>query len=211
MSQPEIKINSSSDPWVEQLRGGEPQRSDAIEALRDLLHRGLSRSLNMRYGFAVQTDDIVQDALLKILDSLDQFEGRSRFITWAMTIATRVGISSLRRQHKREISLEQLDHEDNLRIEIPETGIPAVSQQIDRREVLQQLNELIETELSARQRLAIRFMLEEIPIDETANRLGSNRNAIYKLVHDARMKLKQGLERKGITVEHIHSIFSEGT
>jgi RNA polymerase sigma-70 factor (ECF subfamily) len=196
---------------MERLRSGEPQRGDAIEELRFLLHRGLSRSLNMRYGVPVQIDDIVQDALLKILDSLDQFEGRSRFITWAMTIATRVGISSLRRQHRREVSLELLDHDDNLKLATSDTGRSEASQKMVRREILQHLNELIETELTARQRLAIRFQLEEIPVDETANRIGSNRNAVYKLVHDARMKLKQGLERRGFTNEHIHSAFAQGT
>jgi RNA polymerase sigma-70 factor (ECF subfamily) len=196
---------------MERLRSGEPQRGDAIEELRFLLHRGLSRSLNMRYGVPVQIDDIVQDALLKILDSLDQFEGRSRFITWAMTIATRVGISSLRRQHRREVSLELLDHDDNLKLATSDTGRSEASQKMVRREILQHLNELIETELTARQRLAIRFQLEEISVDETANRIGSNRNAVYKLVHDARMKLKQGLERRGFTNEHIHSAFAQGT
>jgi RNA polymerase sigma factor (sigma-70 family) len=207
----DVQIPLSSDPWMERLRSGEPQRGDAIEELRFILHRGLSRSLNMRYGVPFQADDIVQDALLKILDSLDQFEGRSRFITWAMTIATRVGISSLRRQHKREVSLELLDHDDNLKLATSDTGSSEASRKMVQREILQHLNELIETELTARQRLAIRFQLEEVPVDETANRIGSNRNAVYKLVHDARMKLKQGLERRGFTNEHIHSAFAQGT
>jgi len=201
----------SSDPWMERLRSSEPQRGDAIEELRFLLHRGLSRSLNMRYGVPFQIDDVVQDALLKILDSLDQFEGRSRFVTWAMTIATRVGISCLRRQYKREVSIELLDHDDSLKLATSNTGRSEASKNMAQREILQQLNELIETDLTDRQRLAIRFQLEEIPVDETAERIGSNRNAVYKLVHDARMKLKQGLERKGITNEHIQSVFAQGT
>jgi RNA polymerase sigma-70 factor (ECF subfamily) len=38
-----------------------------------------------------------------------------------------------------------------------------------------------------------------MPQDEIANQLGSNRNAIYKLTHDARKRLKKCLEAAGYT------------
>jgi RNA polymerase sigma-70 factor (ECF subfamily) len=43
-------------------------------------------------------------------------------------------------------------------------------------------------------------VLEEIPLDEVVRHLGSNRNAVYKLVHDARLKLRRHLERCGFDV-----------
>lgn len=199
---------ATHDCWLQRLRSDEPVRGAAIEELGHLLRRGLNRSLSSRYGVSVQIDDVVQDALLKILDSLDQFEGRSRFMTWAMTIATRIGISALRRQYKREVSIDAFDSEENLRMELPDEGSASVGDMMERREILEQLQALIESDLTSRQRLAIRTMLEGIPVDETAYRMGSNRNAVYKLVHDARLKLKRGLERQGYSVEHVRSIFS---
>ena len=67
----------------------------------------------MRYGTGLQAEDVVQDALLKILNSLDQFEGRSRFTTWAMTIAMRVGLSELRRKHYADVSLDSMKSGEN--------------------------------------------------------------------------------------------------
>jgi RNA polymerase sigma factor (sigma-70 family) len=200
----------TQDAWVERLRSAEPDRSDAIEELRVILQRGLNRSLNVRYGVPFQIEDIVQEALLRIINSLDSFEGRSQFVTWAMTIATRVGISALRRKYRKEVSLDVLDTEDNMRIELQDKHRLGPSDILDQREVIQALNHLIDHELTARQRVAMRFLLEGIAVDEAAHRMQSNRNAVYKLVHDARLKLRHGLERNGFTMEHIQTIFAEG-
>ena len=67
----------------------------ALEELRTVLVRGLTAAIRARYDNRIQADDIVQDALVKILDKLDTFEGRSKFTTWAMTIATRIIARSL--------------------------------------------------------------------------------------------------------------------
>lgn len=200
----------TQDTWIERLRSAEPDRSDAIEELREILQRGLTRSLNVRYGVPFQIEDIVQEALLRIINSLDSFEGRSQFVTWAMTIATRVGISALRRKYRKEVSLDVVDTEDNLKIELQDKSRLGPSEILDQREVIQALNHLIDHELTARQRVAMRFLLEGIAVDEAAHRMQSNRNAVYKLVHDARMKLRQGLERNGFTMEHVQTIFAEG-
>jgi RNA polymerase sigma-70 factor, ECF subfamily len=40
-------------------------------------------------------------------------------------------------------------------------------------------------------------VLEEVPIDVLAERLGSSRGAIYKTLHDARRKLRQALAAQG--------------
>lgn len=199
------------DPWIKRLSSAEPERGEAIEELRELLRRGLSKSLNDRYRQPFQADDILQDALLKILGSLEQFEGRCHFIVWAMTIATRVGISALRRSYSRDVSLEALMLDGCLSTDfVTEHGASGANQS-ERSEVLKTLSELIEADLTDRQRLAIRAMLENVAVDELARKLGSQRNAIYKLVHDARMKLKLGLEQRGFTAEHIRSVFAEGS
>ena len=49
-----------------------------------------------------------------------------------------------------------------------------------------------------------------MPQEEIGRRIGSNRNAVYKLLHDARKKLKSALERAGYTVDHVRSAFSDG-
>jgi len=191
------------DPWINRLRSDGPERDAAIAELRGILVRGLSRSLTNRYGSPFHAEDVVQDALIRILDSLDSFEGRSRFTTWAMAIATRVGISALRRKHFQDVSLDAITPEDSMKIDLAVDPTETASHQIARQEIISKLNELIETSLTAKQKMAIRSVLEGLPVDEIARRSGTNRNAVYKLVHDARLKLKQGFEHSGIQPEDL--------
>ena len=203
-----VSKETSADNWVERLREGSDDREDAIEELRSILVRGLSRSLPNRYGQKIHVEDVAQDALIKILNSLDSFEGRSRFTTWAMTIATRVGISELRRKRFQDVSLEAITNNDGMKIDIAvDPGTPT-EDHMERRTILKKLDELIQNKLTEKQRQAIQALLNGMPVEEIASRTDSNRNAIYKLVHDARLKLREGLESNGIDAESISSVFA---
>jgi RNA polymerase sigma-70 factor (ECF subfamily) len=70
------------------------------------------------------------------------------------------------------------------------------------------LQKLIDESLSEKQRLAIRGTLQGLPVEEIAYRLNSNRNAVYKLVHDARLRLRKEFEACGITSEDIATVIS---
>lgn len=194
---------AEDEAWVRRLKSEDSaQRDAAIDRLRVLLVRALNRTLTVRYGTEVPVDDIVQDALVKILDSIDQFAGRSRFSTWAITVATRVGLTELRRKRYRDVSLDT---------EEGSTIVAALSDEADsaeddseRRRILSTLSMVIQDDLTDRQRLAIQASLDGLPVDEIATRIGSKRNAVYKLVHDARQKLRDGLESRGIHADDIH-------
>ena len=193
--------------WVDRLTGSGPERESAIGELRELLVRGLNKSLSTRYGSRLQADDVVQDALMKILSSLDTFEGRSRFTTWAMTIATRAGISELRRRHFRDVSLDSIATGDQQDHAVPESDEVSASNQLDRQKILRTLNTLIDERLTEKQRRATQGLLNGLPVEEIARRTGSNRNAVYKLVHDARMRLREGFAEQGITADEVHAIY----
>jgi RNA polymerase sigma-70 factor (ECF subfamily) len=125
-----------------------------------------------------------------------------------MTIATRVGISELRRKHCKDISLDGITAGDSLKIELAVVDDENVGTDMDRRSIIEKLQLLIDDVLSDKQRLAIRGLLEGLPIEEIASRTGSNRNAVYKLVHDARSKLKEGFKKSGILAEDVTAIFA---
>src|SRR5207248_5848438 len=95
--------------WIRDLRAGGPVQAEAIADLRGLLLRGLAKSFQDR-GDTDQAfvEDVVQQALVHILDHLEQFQGRSRFTTWAMAIAVRLAMSALRRKRWQDVSLESL-------------------------------------------------------------------------------------------------------
>jgi RNA polymerase sigma-70 factor (ECF subfamily) len=48
-----------------------------------------------------------------------------------------------------------------------------------------------------------------MPLEEAARRMGMNRNALYKLIHDARLRLKRRLEADGLTSQQVLSTFAQ--
>jgi RNA polymerase sigma factor (sigma-70 family) len=194
--------------WVENLRAGASKQAQCIATLQLYLVRGLTRALKHRYGGTVPIEDVVQEALIKILESLDSFQGRSRFETWAMSIAIRIGISKLRRHYYRDVSLEHSMDEQGFQIAVEDHAADNSERAEDRLKLIGLLQVLIQESLSERQRVAIQGTLQGLPIEEIAIRLKSNRNAVYKLVHDARLRLKQGFEAQGFTSQDIVSAVS---
>ncbi len=192
----------NQNPWLQRLKSSD--REQAIEELRVYLVRGLNRSLRHRYGGKAQVEDIVQVALLKILDSIDTFQQRSRFETWSMAIAMRVGMSELRKRYYRDVSIDLSLDSGAMQIALVDRS--HAEGVTDRQDLLLLLQRLINEQLSDKQRMAIRGSLEGLPVEEIAVRMNSNRNAVYKLAHDARLKLRQALEAVGFTAEDVFEL-----
>jgi RNA polymerase sigma-70 factor, ECF subfamily len=77
--------------------------------------------------------------------------------------------------------------------------------------VLATLQRTIDAELTDRQREAVvAVILEGMPIAEAARRMGTNQNALYKLLHDARKKLKLRMEAAGLSPQEVLAAFDEG-
>ena len=189
-----------SDPWTVRLTSAGPVRDQALEELRQLLHSRLPRALQGR----TRTDDdlledIVQDALIKILDNVNSFEGRSEFTTWATTIAVRTAFSELRRQRWKDISLDQVVAETEGSFDLAVDTQPRPEENTQRTRLVAAMYKVIEEDLTQKQRRALTAELQGMPLEEIGRRMGSNRNAVYKLTHDARKQLKHGLEAIGYT------------
>lgn len=203
-------IDGNQD-WPSRLRNSAAQERDqAIEELRAYLVRGLTRALAHRYGGRVDVEDVAQLAILKILCSLDSFRGRSKFETWAMSVAVRIGISELRRSYYRTVSLGALASDDGVQFDLPDKKSLGETNQEEQQALFTLLQTLIEDALSDRQRTAIRGTLAGLSVEVIAERLDSNRNAVYKLVHDARLRLRHGFEEAGVTAEDMLTLISRG-
>lgn len=195
--------------WTHDLASAEGAlRESAVGDLCDMLYRGLAKSLSMsgRVDDAF-LDDVVQEAAIKILTKLESFEGRSAFRTWAVTIAVRTAVSKMRVRDWQHVSLESVcaGAAFDPQLAIDATG----NDQADsRRAVLGKLKELIDGELTERQWTAITAELAGMPLPQIADKLGTNTNSIYKLLHDARKKLRRGLETSGFTVEDIREAWA---
>ena len=194
-------MDRDNNSWTAELR---ERRESTLAALRDILLRNLSKALANRPRVDESfLEDSVQEALLRILDKIDQFEGRSRFVTWSTSIAIRIALGQLRRSQWRDVSLDDVtsgvDYSSQL---IRDTDI-SPDAKTARQALLDALQDAIVGELTDRQRTALLAELKGMPQDDIASHLGSNKNAIYKLTHDARKKLKTRLEAIGYTAEDV--------
>ncbi|MBY0456207.1 MAG: sigma-70 family RNA polymerase sigma factor [Gemmataceae bacterium] len=170
----------------------------AVGELRDVLCRGLVKVLAGRGAGGSAAEDFAQEACLKVLDGLPAFRGDSRFLTWALAVATRVAFSELRKARYRDVSLNTATVE-------PIAPVTELADTSDRDSLVSTLRRLITTELTDRQRALVEGELAGVPQVVLAERLGTNRNAMYKLGHDARMKLKKGLEAAGVTADGVRA------
>jgi RNA polymerase sigma-70 factor, ECF subfamily len=132
---------------------------------------------------AVQSAD---DALVSVLARLQDFRGESRFTTWAYKFAILEAAVSLRRRawQGREIPLE------------PErwplfAGGRTPAAETEQHELLQEVVKAIQETLTPHQRrVLLAVVLDDVPIDVLAERLGTTRGALYKTLHDARTRLR---------------------
>ena len=197
----------TNDEWLDALKR---QDSQAQRDLGDYLKRGLLKALGGRQGVDEhRIEDWRQDAILKIMDRMDTFRGDSRFTTWAVTVAVRVALTQLRSSQWRNSSLDALLDSESRGQEPVDPGI-LPEKLMQRRQIAQLLNDAIATELTEKQRTLITAELAGMPQELIAEKMGANRNALYKLGHDARKKLKEVLTRAGITEEDLSFAFAGG-
>ena len=202
----------TNEEWLEQL--SDPISNEALEDLRVVLLRGLRASLSnkIRADLDAITEDFVQDALLKILDNLDTFRGESRFTTWAQKIAIHVAYTELRRRRWKDVSLQEMTTTDEGDEYTPTFMMDPSSgpeREASQNDMLDLVYEMIENDLTERQREALVAIVQGgMPIDEVALRMDTNRNALYKLLHDARKRMQQTLvERTGFSAMEVLAMF----
>jgi RNA polymerase sigma-70 factor (ECF subfamily) len=199
-----MSVTETAAWWLD-LRGEGPAREAAVARLHEL-HLRASRFEVARRRQALPDldgkalDELAQeaaaDATLAVLRRLDDFRGDSRFTTWAYKFALLEATVKVRRRawQGRELPLEP---EAWAQFEHP-APTPAAS--AERSQLLDAIQEGMEAALTPHQReVLVALALNGVPIDVLAERLGSNRNALYKTLHDARRKLRAHLDARGLT------------
>jgi len=211
----------SNTEWLAALRSADlAQQAAALSDLRQRLQRSiffyLSQDRSDLRGLATRellqmAEDLAQDATLRVMANLDNFRGESRFTTWANKIAIRLAISDLRRARYRDFSLDELTADGDLlpgAARLAVTAAPTPEKVAERDDVMEKIELAFKDALTERQYQAlVAVALKGIPMDVLAERMGTNRNALYKLIHDARQKLKKHLAAQGISTEYMMNLF----
>ena len=210
----------SNEAWLRDLTASGEAQAAAIGDLRSLLLRAALYTLNrtpvhgaemLRVQVEQIAEECAQESLLAILDRLPEFRSESKFTTWAYKFAVNIALTAARRERWSTVSLDGLlgETEGSSGIDIDWSARPP-DQAAQHAEVWALLHDAMDRELTPRQRQVLRALVfEEVPLDEVARYLGSNRNAVYKLVHDARRKLKVCLEARGYRLGEIFGLFGE--
>ncbi len=192
----------TNEEWVEAL--SPPVDEQAVDVLRKKLIQGLKPALHKYVDRELDqfVEDVAQDALLKVLDNIDSFRGESKLTTWAMKIAVREGLTELRLKRYDDISIEDLKPEDGSR-EVFSLTVASDETSPDRSlhesQLIDKVMQIINEELTDKQKKAINaLMIQGLPMPAVVKLMDTNRNALYKLVHDARLKIKNKLELEGI-------------
>jgi RNA polymerase sigma-70 factor (ECF subfamily) len=201
----------SNADWVRDLRAGQ---AEAVEELRAQLVRAARYALRRRGLTSAEqlAEDCAQDALIVILRRLGDFRGDSRFTTWAYTFAINMALAAGRREAWKDVSLDALMADAGaFGPSLVADHTTANPEQAARRaEAWAVVREVIARDLTERQRAAIRaLVVDEVPLDELVRHWNSTRNAVYKLVHDARRRLKSELEARGFRADEVLALFAE--
>jgi RNA polymerase sigma-70 factor (ECF subfamily) len=201
-------LDPESREWLRCLREEGVERDEAVARLHALLLRAARfevarRRPTLPHLRGGDLDDIAtqaaDDALMGVLRRLDDFRGASRFTTWAYKFALYEAAVKLRKRawQGREVPLE------------PESwglfsnaGLEPDAE-AEQSELVATLQAAIEQVLTPHQRrVLVALALNGVPIDVLAERLNTNRNALYKTLHDARQKLRRHLQERGLALDN---------
>ncbi|MCB9435504.1 MAG: RNA polymerase sigma factor [Anaerolineales bacterium] len=218
-----MNLERANEQWFEELSQTDtPTQAAALDDLRRYLQRGIFYYLSRERSdlaslsseeLAQMAEDFSQDATLRILDNLHSFRGDSRFTTWAMKIGTRTAISELRRARYKDFSLDELNANGELIVGLDNSANThqhpvSPEKATEQQDVLRIIADALNEALTERQRTALEAVtLQGISMDIVAEQMETNRNALYKLLHDARKKLRTHLEAQGVALNYIMDLF----
>jgi RNA polymerase sigma-70 factor, ECF subfamily len=205
----------TNEEWLDHLRTPGPQQEAALADLRAIVIGGLPYALSKWLSsdnpqFEALSQEVAQETLLRVMDRLVTFEGRSKFTTWVHTIAVRIALTELRRQRWKDVSLDGLfeNEERSAPVELMAGPGPAPEAIVEGDDLMMRVKQIIMEELTEKQREAmVAIAIRGMPMEEVARRMGTNRNALYKLMHDTRLRVKNRLALEGLTPSDILSVF----
>lgn len=197
--------DDESREWIAALRSDGHERDEAVARLHDLLLKAARFEVGRRRpelrGMHGAVDDLAQqaasDACVAVLAKLDTFRGDSRFSTWAYKFALLEAAVKVRKQtwRNREVVLD-----DAHQARLVDRSLD-VESAAEEGELVGAIGAAIREHLTPHQRrVLVALTLDGVPIDVLAERLGTNRGALYKTLHDARRKLRAHLEAQGLEV-----------
>lgn len=189
------------ESWVSDLTASGATGAEAVRRLHDTLLRATRHQVWRLRGLlpgagSGELEDLAQqaadDALVAVLRRLTTWERRSRFTTWVYKFGVLQAGVAVRRQAWRHREV----HLPDTTVVVDRAASP--SDVVEAAHLVRAVHDAIESALTPHQRrVALALLVDDVPIDVLAERLGTTRNALYKTLHDARVRLRAALARTG--------------
>jgi RNA polymerase sigma-70 factor, ECF subfamily len=192
--------------WRRALAGAGREHEDAVARLHAMLLRVCRSELSRRSGrvpvAGPELDDLAQqaadDATVAVLAKLATFRGESRFTTWVYKFAV-FEVSAKIGRHAWRSGQVALDAEQWERL--PDRLGPGPADQAEAAELAAAVRRAVDELTAHQRRLFVAVVVDGVPLDALVAALGTNRNAIYKTVFDARRKIREHLVAHGYLQE----------
>lgn len=194
------RLDPASRAWLEQLKASGAVREAAIGRLHAILltearYEVRRRTASLTHPSGRDLDDLAvqaaDDALMAVISKLDEFRGDALFTTWARRFAALEVPGEIRRRlgHARETPVEAEQWPLDAR------STDAFECYAEARETLRAVSRAVEHDLTGHQRqVLLALTLQDMTANDLAARLHSTSGALYKTLHDARRKLRAGLQ-----------------
>ncbi len=200
-------LDEESSAWLNRLGAAGAERREAERELHARLVRIALAEVRRRSGSTPVTGQelgdlahqAADDAMLAILAKLAGFRGESRFITWAYRFVILEVSAKLGRHYWRHpaVALDAEQWE-----QLPDRFGIDPARHAEAAGVLAEVRRVVEEELTAHQRrIFVAVVVDQIPRDALVAELGLGKNAIYKVIFDARRKIRRALVAKGYLEE----------
>jgi RNA polymerase sigma factor (sigma-70 family) len=202
------EVATENRAWVQDLCSGGERRELASRRLHEVLLRAARAEVGRRAGrlrlVGPELDDIAHqaaaDALLAICGKVDTFRGECKFTTWAYKFVIFDVAAKVNRHfwQRADVAFDEKDW-DRLPARL---GIEPEAQ-AESRDLMNAVHRAVDEKLTAKQRMVfVALVLNGMPTDVLADRIGATQNAIYKMMFDARRKLRTALVDAGYLPEH---------
>jgi RNA polymerase sigma-70 factor, ECF subfamily len=203
--EPAGAIDRENSEWLGSLAATGRERELAVARLHALALAAARREARRRAVSSpvsgVELADLAQqaadDALVAILAKLTDFRGESRFTTWAYKFVVLEVASKMTHHAWRTNPLAGAVPDWEA---FPDRFGFTPQEAMEQRELLSLIRAAVETTLTEHQRTVfVAIVLNGVPLDVLTGELGSSRNALYKVVFDARRKVRDYLVANGYT------------
>ena len=176
---------------VARVQGGD---LDAFEDLMNRHSRRIYRTLVGILGDPEEARDAMQDAFFKAFRHLGDFQGRSKFSTWLVSIASNTGLQLLReRKRLQSLDDDRFESEEGFRPKELRSWADDPEQLYSKAEI-QELVEDTVMKLPAKYRVVLVLRdIEQLPAEEAAAALGLGIPALKARLLRGRLMVREAL------------------